>query len=102
MSKKKLNLSIPEGMTKADQDAAIKIIYEVAPPHCRKYSFPGQTEEDLMQIALMEGLDALHRYDRTRSLRNFLAVHIKRRLYNYKRDNYMRMEKPYNRCPLKA
>lgn len=89
-------------MTEADRDVAIQTIHEVARFLCKKYAFPGQTEEDLMQIALMEGLDAWHRCDPERPLRNFLAVHIKRRLLNYRRDNYIRMEKPCNKCPLKA
>ena len=40
----------------------------------------------------MIGMDALDRYDEKRPLENFLAVHVKNRLKNFKRDNYYRKE----------
>lgn len=99
MSKRKLNLQIPANL---DEEKLIQVIKEVAPPHCRKYSFPGHTEEDMMQIAIMEGIDGAHRWDGKRPLKNFLSIHIRNRLYNYKRNNYSRMEAPCKKCPLKA
>lgn len=99
MSKRKLNLQIPDNL---DEKKLLEVIKEVAPPHCKKYSFPGHTEEDMMQIAIMEGIDGAHRWDGKRPLKNFLSIHIRNRLYNYKRNNYSRMEPPCKKCPLNA
>lgn len=99
MSKKKLNLSIPENL---NEEELIKTIKEAARPHIIKYTFPGHTSEDMMQLAIMYGIDASHRWDGVRSLKNFLSIHIRNRLYNYRRENYIRMETPCGKCPLKA
>jgi len=50
-------------------------------------------EEDIEQEAFIIGMDALERYDGVRPLENFLSVHIKNRLKNFKRDNYYRQDK---------
>jgi hypothetical protein len=38
-------------------------------------------------------MDAMDRYDESRPLENFLAVHVKNRLNNFKRDKYYRQQK---------
>jgi hypothetical protein len=35
-------------------------------------------------------MEAMNRYDEVRPLENFLSIHIKNRLKNFKRDNYYR------------
>jgi hypothetical protein len=37
-------------------------------------------------------MEALDRYDGVRPLENFLSIHIKNRLNNFKRDNYYRQD----------
>lgn len=47
-------------------------------------------------------LNALDKYDGSRPLENYLWVHVRNRLYNFKRNNYARPDKPCDNCPLKA
>tara|TARA_R100000988_G_scaffold66468_1_gene33863 strand:+ start:1458 stop:1946 length:489 start_codon:yes stop_codon:yes gene_type:complete len=39
-------------------------------------------------------------WDDNRPLENFLWIHVRNRLYNFKRNNYGRPEKPCDSCPL--
>lgn len=55
-----------------------------------KYTFPNFEEDDISQEAFIIGMEALDRYDGVRPLENFLSVHIKNRLKNFKRDHYYR------------
>lgn len=45
-------------------------------------------------------LEGLKNYDNKRPLENFLWTHVRNRLFNYKRDNYQRPDKPCLTCPL--
>jgi hypothetical protein len=45
-------------------------------------------------------LEGLKNYDGIRPLENFLWTHVRNRLFNYKRDNYQRPDKPCLSCPL--
>ena len=49
--------------------------------------------EDIRQEAFIIAVDALDRYEEGRPLENFLAVHVKNRLNNFKRDKYYRQNK---------
>lgn len=95
----KLNLKIPKNLTEKELLDTIRI---VAKKHIKNYSFPGHTEEDMMQLAIMYGINASHKWDGKRPLKNFLGISIRNALYNYKRKHYMRMEIPCLKCPLKA
>lgn len=55
-----------------------------------KYTFPNYEEDDIAQEAFIIGMEAMNRYDEIRPLENFLSIHIKNRLKNFKRDNYYR------------
>lgn len=56
----------------------------------------------MKQQAAVFAIEALEKYDGVRSLESFLWVHIRNRLYNFKRDNYFRPNKPCLKCPLNA
>lgn len=56
----------------------------------KKYTFPNYDEEDIAQEAFIIGLEAMERYDPDRPLENFLRVHIRNRLSNFRRDKYYR------------
>ena len=99
MSKEKLNLTIPENL---NEEELIEVIKDAARPHLKKYCFLGHTEEDMLQLAIMYGIDGSHRWDGKRPIKNFLSVHIKNRLYNYKRKHSIKMETPCKKCPLNA
>lgn len=51
----------------------------------KKYKFGSYTEEDIQQEAYIECLSALERYDGVRPLENFLSVHLRNRLFNFRR-----------------
>jgi hypothetical protein len=54
----------------------------------------------MKQQAAIFALEGLKKYDNSRPLENFLWTHVRNRLFNYKRDNYQRPDKPCLSCPL--
>lgn len=80
-------MKIPQNMT---EDQVIKTIRTVSLRLANKYTFPNYDAEDIQQEAFIIGMEAMNRYDEKRPLENFLSVHIKNRLSNFKRDHYYR------------
>lgn len=68
----------------------LKRIIELATIHGPKYTFGMHEKEDMIQEAIMMGIDAYGRWDRIRPLENFLCIHISNRLKTFKRDNFFR------------
>lgn len=64
-----------------------------------KFKFGYHEIEDMKQQISIFALEGLQNYDYKRPLENFLWTHVRNRLYNYKRDNYQRPDKPCNTCP---
>lgn len=64
-----------------------------------KFKFGYHEIEDMKQQISIFALEGLENYDYKRPLENFLWTHVRNRLYNYKRDNYQRPDKPCNTCP---
>lgn len=67
-----------------------------------KFKFGYHSHEDMKQQAAIFALEGLKNYDSKRPLENFLWTHIRNRLFNYKRDNYQRPDKPCLTCPFFA
>lgn len=67
-----------------------------------KFKFGSNEVTDMRQEAMVYAIEGLARYDSSRPLENFIYTHIHNRLYNFKRNNYFRLEKPCEHCPLKA
>ena len=65
-----------------------------------KFKFGYHSHEDMKQQAAIFALEGLKNYDKSRPLENFLWTHVRNRLFNYKRDNYQRPDKPCLSCPL--
>ena len=65
-----------------------------------KFKFGYHDVDDMKQQATIFALEALDRYDKSRPLENFLWTHVRNRLFNYKRDNYQRPDKPCATCQL--
>jgi hypothetical protein len=82
-------MKTPKGMTEQE---VIDTIERVADRYAHKFQFGFYTAEDIRQEAFMLGMEALDRYDPSRPLENFLAVHINNRLKTFKRDNYYRKD----------
>lgn len=64
-----------------------------------KFKFGYHEAEDMKQQISIFALEGLEKYDHQRPLANFLWTHVRNRLYNYKRDNYQRPDKPCLTCP---
>lgn len=65
-----------------------------------KFKFGYHELEDMRQQISIFAIEGLEKYDHTRPLENFLWTHVRNRLYNFKRDNYQRPDKPCITCPL--
>ena len=63
-----------------------------------KFQFGYHSFEDMKQQAAIFALEGLEKYDNKRPLENFLWTHVRNRLFNYKRDNYQRPDKPCISC----
>ncbi len=80
-------MKIPKNMT---EEQVITTISRISSRLANKYTFPNYEAEDIEQEAFIIGMEAMNRYDENRPLENFLSIHIKNRLSNFKRDNYYR------------
>ena len=87
-------------MTKINEEDLITIVNKIANRFASTFKFGYHEIEDMKQQAWQVALEGLKDYDGERPLENFLWTHIRNRLYNFKRDNYFRPEKPCDRCPL--
>jgi DNA-directed RNA polymerase specialized sigma24 family protein len=56
-------------------------------------------DDDIEQEARIIGWKALESYDWARPLENFLRVHVRNRLINFKRDHFRKLEPPCTTCP---
>ena len=74
-------------MTKSE---VLKIINKICDRYAYKFKFGYFEPEDIRQEAFIIAVDALERYDESHPLENFLAVVVKNRLNNFKRDKYYR------------
>ena len=72
------------------EEQVVSTITRVSQRLASKFTFPNYDEDDIEQEAFIIGMEAMNRYDEVRPLENFLSIHIKNRLKNFKRDNYYR------------
>lgn len=84
---------------KAEADI-VEAVTEVARVISPKFRFGYHDVEDMVQQSFIEAFEAFNKgdYDMTRPLRPYLKVHLHNRLYNYKRNNFFRMEIPCRCC----
>lgn len=64
-----------------------------------KFKFGYHEIDDMKQQAAIFAIEGLKNYDKSRPLENFLWTHVRNRLFNYKRNNYQRPDKPCQGCP---
>ena len=83
-------MKVPKGMTEKE---VTETINKICDRYAYKFQFAFYTPEDIRQEAFIIAMEALDRYDESRPLENFLAVHVKNRLNNFKRDKYYRQQK---------
>jgi len=80
----------------------LEIIDRIASRLGPKFKFGYHTIEDMKQQATMYAWEGIDNWDRERPLENFLWIHVRNRLYNFKRNNYGRPEVPCLNCPFDA
>ena len=91
MNKKQKSQTISE-------DELLKTIEQISKKLAYKFKFGYHELEDMKQQISLFAIEGLANYDYKRPLENFLWTHVRNRLFNYKRDNYQRPDKPCNGC----
>lgn len=82
-------MEIPNNLDKQEvTDTISRVAKKLAP----KFVFASYEIDDIEQEAFLMGVEALHRYDSSKPLENFMYAHISNRLKNFKRDNYYRFD----------
>jgi DNA-directed RNA polymerase specialized sigma24 family protein len=85
---------------KIEDEDLIQVIDNISKKLAYKFKFGYHSVEDMKQQITIFALEGLENYDHKRPLENFLWTHVRNRLFNYKRDNYQRPNKPCLTCPL--
>jgi len=87
---------IPQGMS---EQQVLQTIDNIANRLAGKFKFGYHELEDMKQQARLFAWEGLENYDGIRPLENFLWTHVRNRLYNFKRNNFGRPDKPCDTCP---
>jgi len=77
----------------------LQILENISKKLAYKFKFGYHDLQDMKQQISIFALEGLKNYDNKRPLENFLWTHVRNRLFNYKRDNYQRPDKPCLTCP---
>lgn len=85
---------------KIDENEFLRVLDVISKKLAYKFKFGYHDYDDMKQQISIFALEGLKNYDHTRPLENFLWTHVRNRLFNYKRDNYQRPDKPCLTCPL--
>ena len=89
-------MRIPKNMTEQE---VLEVIDKVANRLCYKFKFGYHEVDDMKQQARLFAIQGMDKYDESRPLENFLWTHVRNRLFNFKRDNFERPDKPCFSCP---
>lgn len=81
-----------------DEKDLILAIDNISKKLAYKFRFGYHNVEDMQQQISIFAIEGLEKYDYERPLENFLWTHVRNRLYNFKRDNYQRPDRPCNTC----
>lgn len=92
-------MRIPDGMTETE---VLDIFRRVIKKLSFKFRFGVHSSEDIAQQGMVYAIEAMDRFDASRPLENFIYIHVRNRLFNFKRNNYFRLELPCCRCPIKS
>lgn len=85
---------------KVSETEFLKVLENISKRLVHKFKFGYHDVDDMKQQAAIFALEGLEKYDHSRPLENFLWTHVRNRLFNYKRNNYQRPDKPCLDCPL--
>jgi hypothetical protein len=81
------------------EEQVLQTINNIANRLAGKFKFGYHELEDMKQQARLFAWEGLKNYDGVRPLENFLWTHVRNRLYNFKRNNFGRPDKPCDVCP---
>lgn len=95
-STKNNSSKLPNGVS---EEEFLTVLENISKRLGYKFRFGYHSYEDMKQQAAIFALEGLEKYDKKRPLENFLWTHVRNRLFNYKRDNYQRPDKPCFSCP---
>jgi len=97
MTKKKTKQNdLPNGVS---TEEFLLVLDNISKRLAKKFRFAYHSIDDMKQQAAIFALEGLQNYDKKRPLENFLWTHVRNRLFNYKRNNYQRPDKPCHSCP---
>lgn len=95
---KKPQKSRPTLPNNVNEEEFLAVLDNISKRLAYKFQFGYHSFEDMKQQAAIFALEGLEKYDNKRPLENFLWTHVRNRLFNYKRDNYQRPDKPCINC----
>lgn len=95
MSRKKKKITIPPNLTESE---VLVVIKKVANRLARRFRFGYHDLDDMRQQAMLFAWEGMRNYDGERPLENFLTIHVRNRLFNFKRDKYHRPGNPCENC----
>ena len=78
-----------KGMTETE---VLNLILKISLRIAKKFPIPGYEPEDIQQECYLMAVDALERYDEQLPLENFLSIHLRNRVFNFRRDHYVRKQ----------
>ena len=93
--KRKKKTTLPNNVDEAE---FLQVIDNISRRLGHKFKFGYHSFEDMKQQCAIFALEGLEKYDNKRPLENFLWIHVRNRLFNFKRDNYQRPDKPCFVC----
>lgn len=88
-----------DGLHGVSQEEFLRVLDNISKRLGHKFKFGYHSFDDMKQQAAIFALEGLEKYDHSRPLENFLWTHVRNRLFNYKRNNYQRPDKPCLTCP---
>lgn len=87
---------IPEGYS---ENEVLDIIEKILSKIAKKYIFGIYSLDDIKQEGFIIAIkDILPEYDASLPLENFLRISLNHRLKNFKRNNYIRINRPCSKC----
>jgi DNA-directed RNA polymerase specialized sigma24 family protein len=98
-NQQKAQLQTNNSLYGVDEQEFLDAVDKISKKLIYKFKFGYHQAEDMKQQATIFALQGLKFYDKKRPLENFLWTHVRNRLFNYKRDNYQRPDKPCLTCP---
>lgn len=89
-------MKLPNGVSEAD---LLGTIEKVCKNLSHKFKFGSYTAQDMQQEGTIIAIKSLDKWDGVRPLENFLYSCVHNGLFNFKRNNYQRPDKPCLTCP---